>query len=137
MIVVVGYGPGVRSAPRGPGRLSPERCIQLAGDEIDGFFGGRDHGAHPKEFVGDTGIFLQIDSHPGGATSGDTTGGNDTVGGARPGNSAPSGKGLREETDGADCVAARKGLEPLTLALGKPCSIRLSYRARALAVGSA
>ena len=26
-------------------------------------------------------------------------------------------------------VAARKGLEPLTLALGKPCSIRLSYRA--------
>lgn len=27
------------------------------------------------------------------------------------------------------CVAAREGLEPPTLALGKPCSIRLSYRA--------
>ncbi len=26
-------------------------------------------------------------------------------------------------------VAAREGLEPPTLALGKPCSIRLSYRA--------
>ena len=27
------------------------------------------------------------------------------------------------------CVAAREGLEPPTLALGKLCSIRLSYRA--------
>ena len=27
-------------------------------------------------------------------------------------------------------MAAREGLEPPTLALGKPCSIRLSYRAR-------
>lgn len=26
-------------------------------------------------------------------------------------------------------MAAREGLEPPTLALGKPCSIRLSYRA--------
>lgn len=26
-------------------------------------------------------------------------------------------------------MAARKGLEPLTFALGKRCSIRLSYRA--------
>jgi hypothetical protein len=29
-------------------------------------------------------------------------------------------------------VAAREGLEPPTLALGKPCSIRLSYRAAPL-----
>ena len=33
------------------------------------------------------------------------------------------------ETILADWLAAREGLEPPTLALGKPCSIRLSYRA--------
>ena len=49
--------------------------------------------------------------------------------GASPGNSALSGNGLCEETSCADCVAASEGLEPPTLALGKPCSIRLSYEA--------
>jgi hypothetical protein len=33
------------------------------------------------------------------------------------------------------CVAARKGLEPLTFALGKRCSILLSYRAALRAWG--
>ena len=38
------------------------------------------------------------------------------------------------ETNGGDCLAARKGLEPLTFALGKRCSILLSYRAATDAV---
>lgn len=34
--------------------------------------------------------------------------------------------------DGSEvALAASEGLEPPTLALGKPCSIRLSYEARA------
>ncbi len=49
--------------------------------------------------------------------------------GVRPGNSANSGKSLRQETGSPDCVAAREGLEPPTLALGKLRSILLSYRA--------
>ena len=57
------------------------------------------------------------------------TGANDGLGGRKPRKLGLSGKSLRLETRCPDCVAARKGLEPLTLALGKPCSIRLSYRA--------
>ncbi len=49
--------------------------------------------------------------------------------GVTPGKSGDSGFSLYVETNGPDCVAAREGLEPPTLALGKPCSIRLSYRA--------
>lgn len=37
--------------------------------------------------------------------------------------------GHLDRLGGGDCVAARKGLEPLTFALGKRCSILLSYRA--------
>lgn len=36
---------------------------------------------------------------------------------------------LRVERNAIDCVAAREGLEPPTFALGKRCSILLSYRA--------
>ncbi len=37
---------------------------------------------------------------------------------------------LHINSPGGDCVAAREGLEPPTFALGKRCSILLSYRAR-------
>lgn len=57
------------------------------------------------------------------------TGANDGLNPARPGMTGLSGAAAREETDNRDCVAASKGLEPPTLALGKPCSIRLSYEA--------
>ena len=45
------------------------------------------------------------------------------------GMSGVSGRGRRTERDRQDWLAAREGLEPPTLALGKLCSIRLSYRA--------
>ncbi len=45
------------------------------------------------------------------------------------GYSGPYPEGGRSEMKLSDCVAAREGLEPPTLALGKLCSIRLSYRA--------